>query len=174
MVDRLPYTIAALCYLFDSDGRILLLHRSKPPNQGLYSPIGGKLDQAIGESPADCAIREIHEETGLRVDCSQLHLTGIVSESCFDDQMHWLMFLYEVTESVHVDPIQFAEGQLGWHPEQQIDDLNIPDTDRQVIWPLFRRYRGRFFTAHIDCSGGQLKWQLQQPEQDVHANIPLS
>lgn len=167
MSKRLPYTIAALCYLFDHEGRLLLLHRHKEPNKGLYSPIGGKLDQTIGESPGDCAVREIFEETGVRVEHSQLHLTGIVSESGYLNQTHWLMFLYEVTTPVQVEPTQFNEGKLDWHPYQSILELTIPDTDRQVIWPLFCQYRGRFFSVHIDCAGGQLQWRLQQPQGDV-------
>lgn len=32
----LPYRIAVLCYLYDERGRVLLLHRRKSPNAGLY------------------------------------------------------------------------------------------------------------------------------------------
>ena len=39
----LPYKIAVLCDLRDESGRVLLIRRAKPPNQGLYSMIGGKL-----------------------------------------------------------------------------------------------------------------------------------
>ena len=44
-----------------------MLHRNKNPNMGLYSPIGGKLDITTGESPHDCALREIMEETELQL-----------------------------------------------------------------------------------------------------------
>ncbi len=169
MTDRLPYTIAVLCYLFDPAGRLLLLHRRKPPNQDLYSPIGGKLDQGIGESPSQCAMREIREEANLHIDFSELHLTGIVSETGYGGQRHWLMFLYEVMRPVQVDQFRIDEGQLGWHHAKDIVDLNIPQTDRRIIWPLFWRYRHRFFAAHIDCTGSQLHWQLQQPASDVHS-----
>ena len=47
--DTLPYRIAVLCYLYDDDGNLLLLHRKQNPNRGMYSPIGGKLDLASGE-----------------------------------------------------------------------------------------------------------------------------
>ena len=163
MPPPLPYMIAALCYLFDAEGRLLLLHRQKPPNQDLYSPIGGKLNQQIGESPGDCALREIHEEAGLHLNHEDLHLTGVVSEAGYADQMHWLMFLYEVTRPVRVDRTDFAEGRLEWHNVKNIPQLAIPETDRQVIWPLFCQYRRRFFVAHIDCTNGQLSWRLQQP-----------
>lgn len=167
MAGPLPYMIAVLCYLFDADGRVLLLHRRKPPNQDLYSPIGGKLDQQAGESPGDCAIREIREEAGVTLKQADLHLTGIISETGYLNQAHWLMFLYEVTRPVRVDVTTFDEGRLEWHRPEEISKLPIPETDQRVIWPLFWKYRGRFFTAHIDCLGEELNWALQQPAQDA-------
>ena len=163
--DALPYKIAVLCYLFDERGRVLLLHRVKPPNRDLYSPIGGKLEQAIGESPTACAQREIKEEAGLDIDLADLHLTGIVSETAYLGQTHWLMFLYEVTRPVQIAPeaMQFDEGRLEWHEPAAINALPIPETDRGVIWPLFWQHRGGFFAAHIDCSADPMRWRLEQP-----------
>ncbi len=175
MLGSPPYKIAVLCYLFDHQGRVLLLHRRKPPNRDLYSPIGGKLDQAVGESPTACAAREIAEETGVEVQPTDLHLTGIVSESGYD-QTHWLMFLYEVNRPVHVERTTFDEGRLEWHSPAAIGTLPIPPTDRSVIWPLFWRYRGRFFAVHIHCDGGELRWRLEQPVLDagtLATNLPL-
>lgn len=149
----LPYKIAVLCYLFDQEGRVLLLHRRKPPNQDLYSPIGGKLEQALGESPTACAVREIAEETGLSVRPSDLHLTGIVSETAYENQTHWLMFLFELRHAVQLGQTTFEEGTLEWYSREALERLAIPQTDRQIIWPLFWRYRGKFFAAHIDCRG---------------------
>jgi 8-oxo-dGTP diphosphatase len=162
MSEQLPYKIAVLCYLFDAQGRVLLLHRRKPPNESLHSPVGGKLEQAIGESPTTCAVREIFEETGLTVATSDLHLTGIVSESGFENRCHWLMFLYEVTRPVEVSCTTFDEGTLEWHDANDIPALDLPETDRQVIWPLFWRHRGGFFMAHIDCTGPSLAWRVEQ------------
>lgn len=169
MADVLPYKIATLCYLFDAQGRVLLLHRKRPPNLDLYSPVGGKLDQSTGESPTACAAREIAEETGLHIRLDQLHLTGIVSESGYDDAMHWLMFLYEVTVPVSVERMEFEEGRLEWHEPERIAELAIPQTDREVIWPLFWKYRKRFFSAHINCEGGTVTWRLEQPGADAIA-----
>ena len=167
-MDRpLPYQVAVLCYLFDEQARVLLIHRRRPPNQDLYSPIGGKLQQPIGESPVACAVREIGEETGLRVDVRNLHLTGIISEAGYENQSHWLMFLYEVTTPVCLTPVTNAEGTLQWYSREQINELPIPSTDRQVIWPLFWRYRGHFFAAHICCQDDKLIWRIEQPASDV-------
>jgi len=156
-----------LCYLFDKTGRMLLLHRVRPPNKDLYSPVGGKLEQSIGESPTTCAIREVHEETGLVVAAQDLHLTGIVSESGYEASCHWLMYLYEVTRPVVVEPKTIDEGRLEWHDPNALARLSIPRTDKEVIWPLFWRYRSRFFMAHIDCTGNVLRCRIQQPPGDA-------
>lgn len=156
-----------LCYLFDAQGRLLLLHRHRSPNQDLYSPVGGKLEQGIGESPTACAIREIKEETSLHVEPGDLHLTGLVSESGFDDAMHWMMFLYEVSHPIEVKAGLIDEGILEWHDVDLVSQLPIPQTDQRVIWPLFNRYRGKFFCAHINCSGGDIRWRIEQPACDV-------
>ncbi len=167
MTEILPHRIAVLCYLFNDAGQLLLLHRRKPPNQDLYSPIGGKLDQPSGESPTSCALREIHEESGLDLEVADLHLTGLVSEAGYAGEAHWLMFLYEVTRPVEIQRAEIAEGRLEWHDASAIADLELPPTDRHVIWPCFWRYRGRFFAVHIDCGDSSIKWRLEQPVSDV-------
>ena len=160
----LPYRVAALCFLFDAQGRTLLLHRAKPPNLDLYSPIGGKLEQGVGESPTVCAQREIREEAGLDVAVGDLHLTGIVSECAFEGRGHWLMFLFEVTRPVELPAgaMRFDEGRLEWHDPSAIVGLPIPESDRDVIWPLFWEHRGGFFAAHIDCRHEKMAWRLEQ------------
>ena len=162
----LPYRIAVLCYLFDAKGRILLLRRKRAPNRDLLSPVGGKLERSVGESPTGCAIREIHEEVGVQVSPSDLHLTGIVSETGFEDRMHWLMFLFELLTPVQINQATINEGTLEWHERAALDQLPLPETDRQVIWPLFWRYRKKFFAAHIDCRGGIIEWRIEQPAAD--------
>ena len=79
----LPHKIAVLCYLYDDDDRVLLLHRAQEPNKGMYSPVGGKLKVDEGEGPHDCALREIHEETGLVIEPNDLRMIGIVSETAY-------------------------------------------------------------------------------------------
>jgi 8-oxo-dGTP diphosphatase len=59
----LPYRIAVLVFLENAAGEHLLMLRAKPPNLGVWSPIGGKLEMGTGESPFECAVRETREET---------------------------------------------------------------------------------------------------------------
>src|ERR1039457_1015664 len=69
----LPYRIAVLVFLENAAGEHLLIHRAKPPNLGAWSPIGGKLEMASGESPFECAVRETREEAGFAVRPGVLH-----------------------------------------------------------------------------------------------------
>jgi 8-oxo-dGTP diphosphatase len=169
----LPYKIACLCDLRDSRGRVLLLRRLKAPNQGLCSPIGGKLDMTTGESPAQCARREIQEEAGIDVPIDRLHLTGLISESAFEGRGHWLIFCYRVLGDVEVEARDMREGKLEWFEPGEIEALPLPQTDRRIIWPLVKRAEERgkggrpgFFAVHIDCSGGDdcLTWSVEQEE----------
>lgn len=164
--DALPYRIAVLCYLADDAGRLLLLHRKKAPNAGMYSPIGGKLEVAEGESPHACALREIEEEAGITLGDNDVRLTGIISECAYEDEMHWLLFLFDVTRPIghhEIPNMSFDEGDLEWVEPERVATLDIPATDRDVMWPLMRDHRGGgFFMAHIDCAGGKMDWRVQE------------
>lgn len=163
----LPYKVAVLCDLRDRAGRVLLLRRAKSPNQGLCSPIGGKLDMHTGESPAMCARREIMEEAGIDVPMERLRLGGMISEASFEGAGHWLLFWYRVMGAVDVEERTIREGRLEWHAEEDLESLPLPETDRKIIWPLVRRHvredRG-FFAVHIDCTDGGLRWALEQAD----------
>lgn len=168
----MPYKIACLCDLRDARGRILLLRRIKAPNLGLCSPIGGKLDVDTGESPAQCAQREIREEAGIDVPMDRIHLIGLVSEQEFEGRGHWLMFVYRVLGPVWVEPQDTREGRLDWFAQDEIERLPLPESDRRIIWPLMRDAEARspadkggvpgFFAVHIDCRDGGMAWQVEQ------------
>lgn len=171
-MNPLPYKLACLCDLRDAEGRILLLHRHRSPNQGLCSPIGGKLDMAKGESPAQCAQREIFEEAGIEVPIDRLRLGGLISEAGYEGAGHWLLFYYRVLGPVVVTRREIDEGTLAWHAPEELEALPLPETDRRVIWPLIRRAEARaggmplgvpgFFAVHIDCTGPEMRWVVEQ------------
>lgn len=54
----------------DADGRLLLIRRGRPPGEGLWSLPGGRVEP--GESDAEAVVRELSEETGLRVEPGSL------------------------------------------------------------------------------------------------------
>lgn len=51
--------------VFDDSGRLLLIRRGTPPSAGLWSVPGGRCRP--GEAAPDACVREVAEETGLRV-----------------------------------------------------------------------------------------------------------
>lgn len=159
----LPYRIATLLYGFNPQDEVLLLRRRREPNAGLWSPPGGKLETDTGESPFACACREAHEELGIRLQPTELHLTGIVSEHGYEGSAHWLMFLFEIRPRLGPVPAAHAEGDFAFHRRDSLARLDLPTTDRERIWPLFWQHRGGFFSAHCHChAGGAHVWTLEQ------------
>jgi 8-oxo-dGTP diphosphatase len=159
----LPYKIATLLYCFNQRDEVLLLERAQEPNRGYWSPCGGKLDTGIGESPYACACREAHEELGLSLNPSDLHLTGIVSEHGYEAQAHWLMFLFEVWPRLKKLPKPNREGHFAFFRTDKLFSLKLPQTDRERIWPLFWKHRAGFFAAHCHCDAdGRNEWRLEE------------
>ena len=159
----LPHKIATLIYAFNDADEVLLLERAKEPNRGLWSPFGGKLHTEAGESPHACAGRETMEEISVRVQPSDLHLTGLVSEHGYEGQSHWLMFLFEMKPRLKALPPAHSEGRFEFFSRAALDSLPIPETDREQIWPLFWRHRGGFFAARCHChADGTNEWLLEQ------------
>ena len=69
--------LTTLCYL-EKDGRYLMLHRTKKKNDmnhDKYIGVGGHLEQ--GESPEECILREVREETGYTL--TRFRLRGVIT-----------------------------------------------------------------------------------------------
>jgi 8-oxo-dGTP diphosphatase len=159
----LPHKISTLLYCFNDGDEVLLLERRKEPNLGLWSPCGGKLRTETGESPYHCACREAGEEIGLAIRPTDLHLVGIISEHAYQGQAHWLMFLFEVKSKLSILPPPGDEGRFKFFPRGALDRLQLPQTDREQIWPLFWQHRGGFFAAHCHChSAGPNEWAVEE------------
>jgi len=129
--------------------------RAKPPNLGVWSPIGGKIETAQGESPFECAVRETHEETGHAITTSDLHLFAMIAEKAYEGHAHWLMFLFRCQKPLGVLPPDISEGKFGFFSRAQIDTIPLPETDRTALWPIYDRYREKFVSLKADCAPGQ-------------------
>jgi 8-oxo-dGTP diphosphatase len=159
----LPYKIATLLYCFNERDEVLLLDRAQEPNLGLWSPCGGKLHTETGESPHACACREANEEIGVALQPSQLHLTGLIAEQGYQGQNHWLMFLFEVKPRLVKLPPPHREGTFRFFARAALDNLAVPQTDREQIWPWFWLHRGGFFAASCRCHpDGRNDWTLEE------------
>lgn len=157
----LAYKIAVLVFLENAAGEHLLLLRAKAPNFGSWSPIGGKLETAIGESPFECAVRETHEETGHVITTADLHLFSIIAEKAYEGQSHWLMFLFRCKKPIAAIPTDISEGKFGFFSRAQLDTIPLPETDRTALWPIYDRYRDGFVSLRADCA----------PDKPIHVVI---
>lgn len=159
MPKRVPfamkYKISVLVFIRNKEGHFLMLQRIKSPNQGLWSPIGGKLEMETGESPYECAIRETREEVGLSISVSDLHLFCMIAEKAYEGNTHWLMFLFECKQPLDALPESIDEGQFGFFSRDAINALPIPETDQQGLWAIYDQYRDGFVSARANCSPGQ-------------------
>ncbi len=136
--------VASLCYI-RRDKQTLMLHRNKRDSdihEGKYNGIGGKLES--GESPEECCIREIKEETGLTA--RALKFRGHLSFPAFDGSDDWLCFVYECHDfSGQLSSCD--EGTLHWIDDDAILGLNLWQGDRyfiDVIYQTDQNFYGKF------------------------------
>src|SRR5690625_617497 len=146
-----PFKISVLIFLRDRNDRFLLLERKREPNLGMWSPIGGKLEMAIGESPFECAIRETKEEVDLTLTEKDLHLFSMVSEKNYEGVGHWLMFLFNCLKPLEKLPPPIDEGEFAFFSREEINDIALPETDREILWPIYDDYHDGFIALRADC-----------------------
>ena len=151
----MEFKISCLLFIRDHNDRLLLLKRKNSPNQGMWSPPGGKLKMNIGESPFECAIREGFEETGLKLSEEDLFLFGYVSEKGYENSCHWLMFLFDCKKMISSIPKSFDEGSFDFFTREQINNLNIPKSDHELVWPFFDSRNKGFWGIRADCSNSE-------------------
>ena len=154
MTVPLDHKIAVLVFIQNTAGDHLLLLRAKPPNLGTWSPIGGKLETGIGESPFECAARETREETGHPITPADLHLFAMISEKAYEGSAHWLLFLFRCTRPIQALPPDMVEGRFGFFSRSQIDSLPLPETDKTALWPIYDRHHTGFVALRADCRPG--------------------
>ena len=110
MQSRLNMRNTTLCYL-ERDDRYLMLHRIKKQedlNRDKWIGIGGKFEE--GESPEDCLLREVREETGLTLDSWRYcGIVTFVSDEWGTEYMH----LFH-SEMFHGTLKDCDEGALEW------------------------------------------------------------
>ena len=122
--------LATLCYV-RKDGETLMVHRIKKENdmhQGKWNGLGGKLEP--GETPEECAIREVYEESGLVV--RNPMLKGLITFPGFNQDEDWYTFLFVITD-FNGELIDSPEGILKWIPDEELFQLNLWEGDRIFI-----------------------------------------
>ncbi len=122
--------LATLCYI-RHQGKTLMVHRNKRENDihmGKWNGLGGKLEP--GETPEECAIREVFEESGLVV--RKLCLKGVLTFPGFSNDEDWYAFVFVITE-FDGQLIKSPEGDLHWVQDDDILNLNLWEGDRYFL-----------------------------------------
>jgi 8-oxo-dGTP diphosphatase len=122
--------LATLCYL-KANGKTLMMHRIKKQQDmhaGKWNGLGGKF--LPGETPEQCAIREVQEESGLTL-INPL-LRGILTFPAFSADEDWYCFLF-VGREFSGQLIDSNEGVLAWIDDDKLLDLNLWPGDRIFI-----------------------------------------
>ena len=122
--------IGTLCYI-KKNNKTLMLHRVKKENdmhKNKWNGLGGKL--IPGESPEECVIREIKEESGLNIKTPSLK--GIITFPKFDNIEDWLVFVFTANQ-FSGDLIDSDEGNLKWIDDSDLLNLNMWEGDRIFI-----------------------------------------
>ncbi len=113
------------------DSQVLMMYRRKQPNLGQWIAPGGKVE--LHESPVECAVRELAEETGLLA-TGRPELRLIVTETSPLPDWQWLMFIYLVREFQGALNTDCVEGDLAWVAVDQVLGLPIPQADA-IFYP---------------------------------------
>lgn len=141
-----------LCYL-EREGRLLMLFRNKKErdeNHGKWIGVGGKFEE--GETPEECVIREVYEETGLKMRSPRLR--GIVT-FVMEPQSTEYMFVYTATDFTGqlINPDSCPEGVLRWVDRDEVCQLPTWEGDRIFLKLLMEEHP--FFSLKLcyDPSG---------------------
>ena len=127
-----------------------MVHRIKKSNdmhQGKWNGLGGKFEP--GETPEDCAIREIYEESGLLV--RNPELKGLLTFPGFANDEDWYAFVF-VAHEFEGELIDSPEGVLDWIDNDRLFDLELWDGDRVFLKWL---ENPGFFSAKFNYQDGK-------------------
>ena len=150
--------MSTLCYI-EREGKYLMLHRTikeNDVNHGKWIGVGGHFE--ADESPEECLLREVEEETGYRLVRWQFRaLVTFVSGDGVTEYMHLF-----TADRFTGEPISCDEGELAWVEKERIESLELWEGDRIFLRLLAQE--APFFTLKLvyDGAGRLLEHRLHR------------
>lgn len=146
--------LTTLCYI-EKEDRYLMLHRiskKNDVNKEKWIGVGGHFEK--DESPEDCLLREVKEETGLAL--TSYHFRGIVTFILKDkgSELTEYMCLY-TADGYEGTLCDCNEGVLKWVDKNEIFNLNLWEGDRIFLRLLQENHP--FFSLKLVYEGNCLK-----------------
>lgn len=142
--------LTTLCYI-EQDNKYLMLHRVKKENdinKDKWVGIGGHFEK--DESPEECLLREVREETGLTL--VDYRLRGIITFISDKWQTEY-MFLY-TAKAQNMDLQDCDEGELEWANKSDVYNLPIWEGDK-IFFRLLEQNQ-EFFSLKLRYEGEKL------------------
>jgi 8-oxo-dGTP diphosphatase len=148
--------LTTLCYI-ERDGSYLMMHRTKKEkdiNKDKWIGIGGHFE--YGESPDECLLREVDEETGLTL--ISYTARGVIT-FIYGENVVEYMHLYTAdgfTGEIH----DCDEGELVWVKKEKVMELPIWEGDK-IFFRLLNERRD-FFSLKLvyDAEGTLINWDV--------------
>ena len=149
--------LSTLCYI-EKDDKYLMLHRTKKKNdinKDKWLGIGGKFEE--GESPEECIVREVMEETGLKLNSYQLRTIVTYVSTNWETEYMYVFTSDDFTG----DLIECNEGDLQWIDKKEVTKLNTWEGDKIFVEKL--QNDSGFFTVKFEYDGDKLvKYNLKE------------
>lgn len=146
--------LTTLCYI-EKDDCYLMLHRIKKENdinKDKWIGIGGHFEDR--ESPEECLLREVKEETGLTL--TSYRFRGIVT-FVTETGLFEYMCLY-TADGFEGELLDCDEGTLEWVPKSKLKELNLWQGD--YIFLRLLEEREDFFSLKLVYEGDVLQEAL--------------
>ena len=118
--------LTTICYI-EKDEKYLMLHRTKKENDQSHDKwlgVGGKFEE--NESPNECVVREVKEETGLTLLSYKLRGVMTFVSDIWETEY---MFIY-TADRFEGELTECSEGELLWVEKSKVPDLNLWEGDK--------------------------------------------
>ena len=140
--------LSTLCYI-EKDGKYLMLHRTvkkNDVNKDKWIGVGGHFE--VDESPEECLLREVKEETGYTLTSYQYR--GIVTFVSGGGVTEYMSLF--TADGFEGEPISCDEGELEWVDIEEVWHLNIWEGDK-IFFRLLDEQK-EFFSLKLTYDGG--------------------
>ncbi len=139
--------LSTLCYI-EKDGKYLMLHRTvkeKDVNKDKWIGVGGHFEE--DESPEECLLREVKEETGYTL--TSYRYRGIVTFISGNGVTEYMSLF--TADGFCGEQTECDEGQLEWVDIDKVEGLNIWEGDK--IFLRLLRDSEEFFSLKLVYDG---------------------
>lgn len=141
-------SLSTLCYI-EQDGKYLMLHRTvkkNDVNKDKWIGVGGHFEP--DESPEECLLREVREETGYTL--TAWRYRGLVTFISGGGVTEYMSLF--TADGFTGEPIPCDEGELAWVDQDEVLTLNIWEGDK-IFFRLLKEHES-FFSLKLVYDGG--------------------